>query len=400
MMKPIIIKTEEQYVQALEQVDALFDAESGSPEADELELWVKLVEMYENEHFAIDLPDPISAIKFRMEQDNLLAKDLIPYIGSASKVSEVLSGKRGFSLAMIRKLHLGLGIPADVFMQDAPDPHSDHHIPETDFRHFPINEMLKRNWFPNFKGNIHEAKRKLPELMSAFLKPLGTQEFSPALGRKSLHLAQTFDPHALAAWRIRVISLALSESLPQYDKAKLNSEFYLELVKLSYFEQGPNLAKEFLNKAGIHLVIEKHLPKTHMDGAAVLLHNGAPLIALTLRYDRIDNFWFTLFHELAHVALHLSEDNIEIIDELSGEDGHTCEAEANQFARDHLIPIEYWDEDLINEDIPSEEAVEAFADELRISPAIPAGRIRYELNNYFIYKDLLGQGRVRNQFGV
>ncbi len=89
--------------------------------------------------------------------------------------------------------------------------------------------------------------------------PLGTQKFSPALGRKSLHLAQTFDPHALAAWIIRVITLALSESLPACDQAKLSPDYFSGLVKLSYFKQGSALAKEFLNKAGgIHLIIEKH----------------------------------------------------------------------------------------------------------------------------------------------
>ena len=275
-----------------------------------------------------------------------------------------------------------------------------HSIPETDFRHYPIGEMVKRNWFQGFEGTAREARRKLPELMSNFLEPLGVQEFSPALGRKGLYLKHKFDPHALAAWRIRVITLALTESLPEYEKSKLTPDYFFELVKLSYLDQGPLLAREFLNKGGIHLVIEKHLPKTHMDGAAVLLHDGSPLIALTLRYDRIDNFWFTLFHELGHVMLHLNEDNLEFIDELSDEEATNCEAEANQFARDHLIPEEYWNEDLIKDSTPPKEAVEAFADELRISPAIPAGRIRYELGEYSLYRDLLGQGLVRKQFGA
>jgi len=399
-MIPRLIKTEEQYEQALERVDVLFDAKLGTTGADESELWVKLIELYEEQHYPIELPDPISAIKFRMEQNDLLAKDLIPYLGSASKVSEVLSGKRGLSLPMIRKLHLGLGIPAEVFMQKNPSPESIHSVPETDFRHFPIAEMVKRGWFPEFEGNAREARKKLPELMSSFLAPLGTQEFSPALGRKGLHLKHTPDPHALAAWRIRIITLALAETLPEYNASRLSSEFFLELVKLSYFEQGPLLAKQFLNKAGIHLIIEGHLPKTRLDGAAILLSNGAPLVALTLRYDRMDNFWFTLFHELAHVVMHLNAENLEFIDELSEEDGHACEAEANQFARENLISDEYWNEELIKDSFPSKEAVEAFADELRISPAIPAGRIRYEVGSYLLYKDLLGQGMVRKQFGI
>lgn len=397
-MKARIIKSEAQYEQALERVEVLFDAQPGTPEGDELELWVMLIENYEQEHYPMELPDPISAIKFRMEQEELAAKDLIPYIGSASKVSEVLSGKRGLSLAMMRKLHLGLGIPAEIFMQAPGTVNNTTSIPEVDFSHFPIAEMVKRNWFPNFAGTPREARQKLPDLMSAFLKPLGTQDFSPILGRGTLHTKHTFDPHALAAWRIRVITLALGSQIAAYQAEKLSPEFFSELVKLSYLDQGPFLAKEFLEKNGIHLIIERHLPKTYIDGAAILLDNGAPLIALSLRYDRTDNFWFTLFHELGHVVKHLNPENREFLDELSEEDGNACEEEANQFALEHLIPKALWDEDLIKEAIPPPEEVEAFASELRISPAIPAGRIRYELKNYSLYTELLGRGQVRRLF--
>ena len=112
-----LIKSEADYEKALKRIDQIFDAEPGTPEADEHELIVALVELYENEHFPIEAPDPVSAIKFRMEQLNLTQKDLIPIIGSKSKVSEVLSGKRTLSLNMIRKLSSELGIPAEVLIQ-------------------------------------------------------------------------------------------------------------------------------------------------------------------------------------------------------------------------------------------------------------------------------------------
>ena len=89
-----------------------------------------LVERYEQEHFPIDLPSPIAAIRFRMEQQGLKAKDLIPHFGSASKVSEVLSGRRRLSLAMIRSLIAGLSIPAQVLLQDStPAPRRVEHCP-------------------------------------------------------------------------------------------------------------------------------------------------------------------------------------------------------------------------------------------------------------------------------
>ncbi len=103
---------------ALERIEALFSAKPGSAQGDELELWILLVETYEKEKFPIDLPDPIEAIRFRMEQANLKQKDLLPIFGSKSKVSEVLSGKRELSLTMIRKLVKDLGIPAKVLLQE------------------------------------------------------------------------------------------------------------------------------------------------------------------------------------------------------------------------------------------------------------------------------------------
>lgn len=117
-MKPKVLKSEAEYDEALAIIDTLMSAKPGSPEGELLELWVVLVEEYERRHYPIELPDPVDAIRFRMEQADLTPGDLVPFIGSKSKVSEVLSGRRGLSLAMIRRLHAGLGIPYDVLIQD------------------------------------------------------------------------------------------------------------------------------------------------------------------------------------------------------------------------------------------------------------------------------------------
>jgi len=115
-MEPKIIKTEADYESALIKVEGLMSAKEGTPEADELELWSLIVEEYEDRVYPIDPPDPIDAIKFRMDQMGLTPSDLTKYLGSKSRVSEVLNRKRPLSLAMIRKLHEGLGIPADVLI--------------------------------------------------------------------------------------------------------------------------------------------------------------------------------------------------------------------------------------------------------------------------------------------
>ena len=102
---------------ALAHMRTLMDAAPGSPEEEELELFAVLIEQYEKERWPIELPDPVDAIEFRMDQAGLTRKDLGKYLGSASKVSEIMNRKRPLTLTMIRALHEGLGIPAEVLLQ-------------------------------------------------------------------------------------------------------------------------------------------------------------------------------------------------------------------------------------------------------------------------------------------
>lgn len=113
------IRTFEDYQEALARIDALMDtAGAGGPEDQELELLVDLVTVYESRHFPIDFPSPVEAIEFRMDQQGLSRRDLVPYIGSRAKVSEVLAGKRAITMSMARALHRHLGIPAEVLLQE------------------------------------------------------------------------------------------------------------------------------------------------------------------------------------------------------------------------------------------------------------------------------------------
>ena len=116
-MKPI--RNEQAYDEALDRVDVLMDLDPkmGSEQSDELEILVMLIEKYEEKFWKISEPDPIEAIKVRMEQMHLKQKDLVPYIGNKSKVSEVINGKIGLSLSMISKLSAGLHLPLEVLIQ-------------------------------------------------------------------------------------------------------------------------------------------------------------------------------------------------------------------------------------------------------------------------------------------
>lgn len=117
-MKIKVLKTETDYENAMERIEAIFDAKPDTPKGDELELLTLLIEKYEEEHYPIELPHPIEAIKFRMDQMNLKQKDLVDCFGDKSKVSDVLNLKRKLNLNYIRNLHQKLDIPLDALVGD------------------------------------------------------------------------------------------------------------------------------------------------------------------------------------------------------------------------------------------------------------------------------------------
>lgn len=117
-MKIKPIRNEVDYQKALERLEVIFDAKRGTEEGDELEILAMVIDSYENENFPMDMPDPISAINFRMEQMGLKQKDLVKMIGFKSRVSEIMNKKRKLTLEMIRKLNAGLNIPTEILIQD------------------------------------------------------------------------------------------------------------------------------------------------------------------------------------------------------------------------------------------------------------------------------------------
>lgn len=400
-MSTRLIKTEQDYHDALSRIEQLMDAKAGTAEADELELLSALVEMYEDKHYPVDPPDPIDAIKFRMEQQGLSQKDLVAYLGSKSKVSEVLNRKRPLTLTMMRSLHKGLGIPAQVLLRE-PGKSFPETMPNIDWKRFPVAEMVKRCWIRKVSDPVDNAE----ELMREFISRAGGFDALPLPAfRKStsLRFNRNMDLYALTAWCLRVRLLAKENTIKStYAKGTVNLTFLKETARLSYFDRGPLLAKEYLEKNGIHLIIVSHLSKTYLDGAAMLLPDGTPVVGMTLRHDRIDNFWFCLLHELAHLAQHLTSLDPIIIDDLDPHDRKTeneeqIEKEANEMAMRALIPSKVWST-WTSQRPRSADEVRALAEKLRIHPAIIAGRIRSENNNYKRLSSLIGNGEVRKYF--
>lgn len=399
-MAPKLIRTDADYQAALARIEEVMDAEPGSPEGEELDLLGFLVERYEDEAFPMELPDPVEAMRFRMEQADLQQKDLVPYIGSASKVSEVLSGKRKLSLAMIRRLHQGLGIPAEVLLRE---PNAS--LPETpeglDWPRFPITELARRGWFPGFSGTVREAKEYAEELMRSLLRPLQSADINAAMQRQNVRAGSQQNRYALLAWYARVAGLAEAMSVEKCQEGTPTDAFMRSLVGLSGLDKGPVLAREFLAKAGIMLVVERHLPRTHLDGASFKLNSDQPVVALTLRYDRLDNFWFTLCHELGHLALHLTHrPQSKFFDDLRADAGDDeTEKQADRFAEDSLVPPQVWDTRCHGRRLTGND-IQVLARELALHPAIIAGRIRREAKNYMLHARVVGKTSVRKLFGV
>ena len=396
-IKPIHNKND--YNASIEYLNSIFDAKKGTPEADDKEILSILIEKYEDNHYQIDKPGPIEAIRFRMEQEGLTQRDLIPFIGSRSKVSEVLSGKRQLTLKMIRALHKHLGIPADILVEEQYDLYLDEYK-DINFEKFPLLEMKKNGAFENF--NTENLKDKAEEAIRFLIDKIGGNKSIPdAICRKSEspRLNAKFDQYALQGWCLLVLSkITKEEDLQPYIAENIkNKKFLSNLVSLSLLKDGPLLSKEYLAKHGIVLEIIPHFKNTYLDGASFITKDGRPVIALTLRYDRIDSFWFTLLHELAHIMLHLTKGDY-IIDDMTLQ-GSSCdsqkEIEADKFAEQALLPKEF---DLHELEKISKEDIINYAYAHNVHPAIVAGRIQHKKKNYKLFANLVGRNEVKILF--
>ena len=404
-LKPI--RTDEDLEAALARIEEIFDAGEGTPEDNELGVLMDLVELYESKTVEIGYPTPIAAIEFRMDQAGLKPRDLIPLIGSRAKVSEVLAGKRAITMSMARALHEHLGIPADILLQK-PGASLDSSAEDIDWSRFPLSrfplkEMAKRGWIPNVPDLADHAE----ELLGGLLDRAGGQNMAAAaLYRKNdnRRLNAKADPYALTAWCWRVLASANAHRLAAaYEPGTVTPGFLRTIAQLSSSEGGPRHAKEFLAEHGIALEVEGHLPRTHLDGAALWSGDGRPVVGLTLRYDRIDHFWFSLLHEIAHVGLHLDKDSGDwFVDDLSlrdreGVQNDPKEAEADAWAEEALIPEAAWEKSGVREG-PTAMVIIDLAYELGIHPAIVAGRVRHESGNYRLLSQFVGTRQVRRQF--
>lgn len=327
-MVPTVIKSDAQYREYLARMSDLvsLDPELGTSAGDELELLALIVETYEKEKFRIERPTPVDAILHRMHEQGLRQADLVPYFGSRSRASEVLSGKRPLTISMIRALADGLSIPAEVLVgkeevgEEIEADHAKGDDAPIDWSRLPTKEMAERGYFGRSPGR---SKTALIEQARAFIvSAMGEASERPVFARRTMK-GEAVSPRArygLFAWKARVLSLARARrQAGQIEKFRLEnvSERFLDqLVRLSWHSKGPRLARELLEGIGIPVVFERQFPGTCLDGAALLDLDGQPVIGLTLRFDRLDHFWFTLLHEVVHVWKHLGDPGEAYLDRL------------------------------------------------------------------------------------
>ncbi len=392
------VNSEQAYDEAIERIETLWGAESGTPEGDELDVLLTLVKVYEKENHPIPPPTPIEAINFVMDQRDMKQADLVPYIGSRSKVSEVLRGKRTLSLSMIRALHTHLNIPAKILILEGMDFPPDGEDVKWD--NFPVKEIVSRGWITGYDPRT-QAEEIMRELASHACTELYFSDLSHACMRQGTRRNDKDDPYSIDAWKLGVLAEAEKvETLVRFNPDILDKNFIKKVAYLSVLRSGPLRAKEFLQNKGIKLVAVPHFERTYLDGAALINKKGEPIIALSLRYDRLDNFWFTLAHELAHLTLghvHSAEGQC-IIDDLDLKDPQDKkEKDADKLAEESLIPSKLWNSHPACSAGRPKDVID-LALKADIHKSIVAGRIRYERNNYRILWGHVGKGMVRKLF--
>ena len=303
---------------------------------------------------------------------------------------------RSISLAGLLRVARALGIRL-VAEVDRPLP--EPWLPSYEMSSADLQKVLKHarenGWLDKATQSDESGISQLKRTVAEHVGEYGT----PSLLRTGLNVHDLSKDWFLLAWKAQVTRNALRQIQRKKPKYRpLNMSWLSKLVKLSAHDNGPILARDMLAEQGITLIFEKQIAGMRVDGAAFLIDDH-PVIGMTLRIDAIDNFWFTLLHELAHVVLHYRTGLVSgCFDDFEHIEIDEMEDEANRFAQNMLIPDAVWSK------TPARIAktaapIERLAQQLEISPAIIFGRIRMERQNYKIFSDKIGRGRVWKLLG-
>lgn len=288
---------------------------------------------------------------------------------------------------------LGVNLTADL-----PTQSHEQWLPSYEMTQAEAQKVLKHaraeGWLEKEDQSDESGLSQLKRTVAEHVADHGT----PSLLRTGLNVKDHSGDWLLLSWKAQVTRNAQSQIKrikPKY--RALDVSWVMELAQLSADEAGPRLAQKLLAEHGIILVIERQIAGMTVDGAAFLV-DETPVIGMTLRHDRVDNFWFTLMHELGHVILHyrsgLSAGFFDSTEDFAVDD---LERQADDFASNILIPEDLWVRSPARIS-KSPEPLERLAAQLGIAPAIVFGRVRMERKNYTIFSNKLGAGKVRRLF--
>lgn len=298
---------------------------------------------------------------------------------------------RSISLSGLQRVARTLGIQLTAHIDQ---PLLEPWLPAYEMSSSDLQKVLKHarenGWLDQADRSDDNGISQLRRVVAEHVGEYGT----PSLLRTGLNVHDLSKDWFLLAWKAQVTRTALRQiqrKKPRY--RPLNMSWLSELVKLSKFDDGPLRAKEMLAEQGILLIIEPQIAGMRVDGAAFLIDEH-PVIGLTLRLDAVDNFWFTLMHEMGHVILHYRTGLASgFFDDFEHLEVDEMEEEANRFAQNMLIPDALWSKSPARI-AKTAEPVERLAKQLGIAPAIIFGRLRMERQNYKIFSDKIGRGGV------
>jgi HTH-type transcriptional regulator/antitoxin HigA len=260
-------------------------------------------------------------------------------------------------------------------------------------------------WFENNKRNI-----PIPYLIDKNRVDPENQEFSafsfynrnaPKSQKFFKRTVRTTDNNVAkkevlrATWIALVMEKAEHLILPNYKKLR-DVGFLSEIARLSSNIENILSVFEVLREKGIGLVIERYIQGSEVDAVITMNESGNPIIGMSLRYDRIDNFWFSLTHELAHLIYHLSESDNLIIDDLNPANqtqADEIENEANYFARQAIIPSRIWNRSELKK-FATKKGIYMLAEQLQIHPALVAGRVQWETRKFSLHRDIVDKFSV------
>jgi HTH-type transcriptional regulator/antitoxin HigA len=339
-------------------------------------------------------PHPGVLLAQELEQRGWTQSDLTFVLGCGPKaVNQIINGKQGISPAMSKALGEALSLPFDHFaglqrvfdLSSASDPDAGVSLRARMQKNYPIREMMKRGWIK--EGDAANLGNQLASFFE--VSDAGSVPYLAHAAKKSSYEEKEIPPAQLA-WLFRVRQIAKSITVPKYSEAALASA----LGKLSEMRLEPEEARHvprILAECGIRFVIVESLPQSKIDGVCFWLDKNSPVIALSFRFDRIDNFWFVLRHEIEHVLKGHGRQNPEgMIDaELEGERAGTGDSVpeeeriANAAASDFCVSREKM-ESFINRKIPFfyEKDVLAFARLNGVHPGLPVGQIQRRTERY------------------